>query len=356
MSSSSTPEGKRKLLEWAKNITQNYSSVSITDFSTSWQNGMAFCAIVHYYESDLIDFESLNPDDKISNLDTAFQALRTLGIASTLDPEEIARNPDQNSIQSYLEGVRSQLKRRAANITPKLPQSFRLSIDSMDGEIQFTEEEVDGLFSPDMVVQQNVKELINYKVIMLGDPSVGKSALFERWRSDSFKLTSTTVGMELWSKVYHCEGKYIQIQLWDTAGQDIYRAVTKSYYRESMGVILVYDITKLDTFNNVSSWMKEFHEATNRKDIPILLVGNKLDINYERMVTTREANEFAKRYGFHYMETSAKDGDGCNRAFQLLFQEIHKIERQNPTTTTGNKRLSHNYHEEESPFKSDCPC
>jgi len=340
-----TPERKRTLLEWAQTVA-SYDSLKITDFSTSWQNGMAFCSIVHYYQPDLIDWDKLNPEDKLGNLDIAFQALKTIGIASLLDPASIATKPDENAILSYLSAVHSHLSR-----LPRQPNSIRTRRKSTN---QYNDDSpLNGLFSPDTEVQ-NKKANVTYKVIMLGDASVGKSALFERWRSDSFKQTSTTVGMELWTKTYYVEGKYIQIQLWDTAGQEIYRAVTKSYYRESMGVLLVYDITKLDTLHHLSSWIKEFKSTNGTVNIPVIMIGNKSDME-PRMVQINDAEQFAQNNGFLYIETSARNGNSCLGAFQLLFQEIYKVQIQKPITERDENNVGRTI-DPADPISSDCPC
>jgi len=319
--SSNHPEVKQRVLEWAKNITADHPSVTISDFSKSWQNGLAFCAIVHHFQSDLMDFDSLDPDDKIGNLDKAFQALKTLGIAPTLSAEAVAREPDEQAIRSYLIGVHSNLSRKLP-----VPRGHR----RRRSNVQHTfDEKLSGLFAPDKIVH-NIKADYTYKVIMLGDSAVGKSALFDRWRNNLFQQTSTTVGMELWTKTYDCDGKYVQIQLWDTAGQELYRAVTKSYYREAMGALLVYDITKYDTFTHIGSWYREIQAMNQTGKIPILVIGNKLDMESERMVPQAEALQYADTNGLLYIETSARHGNDCQKAFQLLFQEMHKIQSLNP--------------------------
>jgi len=312
-------------LDWCQFVGSSYD-LTIFDFSTSWQNGLAFCAIAHYYQPDLIDFDALDPEDKIGNLDKAFQIFKTFGIATSLNPEEIARKPDEQTIRTYLLGLHSVLIRKPRHGRGREHRRKKsVSIYHSD------DEPLDGLFSPETVVH-NIKPDVTYKVIMLGDSAVGKSALFERWRSNLYQQTSTTVGMELWSKVYCCDSKYIQVQLWDTAGQELYRAVTKSYYREAMGALLVFDLTKMDTFQHISSWWKDFQAVNNIEHLPILLIGNKSDLEEERMVSKQEATDFATTNGFLFFETSARQGNDCQHAFQLLFQEIYKIQNHNEPT------------------------
>jgi len=340
MSTSNLPEVKQKLFEWAQTISGSYKPpVIITDFTSSWQNGVAFGAIAHYYQPDLLDFEALDPADSIGNLDKAFQAFKMLGITSVLNPEEVANHPDEQAIRTYLLGLHSHLSKR-----PRRVSRLRDHRRKKSGTKMLKEEEnhLNGLFSPEMVVK-DVKPDITFKVIMLGDSAVGKSTLFERWRSNLFQQTTTTVGMELWTKTYSCDGKNIQIQLWDTAGQELYRAVTKSYYREAMGALLVYDITKMETYQHVSSWFKEFQAVNNIENLPILMIGNKSDLEQERTVSEQEANSFASTHGFLFMETSARHGNEVQRAFQILFQEIYKIQAQNPTNKQETTTLTDSF-------------
>jgi len=161
--------------------------------------------------------------------------------------------------------------------------------------------------------------------------------------------------MELWTKTYECEGKYIQIQLWDTAGQELYRAVTKSYYREAMGALLVYDITKADTFEHIASWYREIQVVNQTEKLPILIIGNKADMENERMVPLADAQQYANTNGFLHIETSARQGNDCQKAFQLLFQEIHKIQSQNPTEKTNGGVKVQEEKFDPAPKSSNCP-
>jgi len=136
----------------------------------------------------------------------------------------------------------------------------------------------------------------------------------------------------------------------------LYRAVTKSYYREAMGALLVFDITKRETFQHVFTWFKEFQAiaSNNMEHLPILLIGNKSDLE-DRMVTEEEANNFAKTNNFNYIETSARHGNDCHKAFQVLFQEIYKVQSQYPST----KPLEIAYIDQFDPKPREgfeCPC
>jgi len=120
------------------------------------------------------------------------------------------------------------------------------------------------------------------------------------------------------------EGKTIKAQIWDTAGQERYRAITSAYYRGAVGALLVYDITKHVTFDNVERWLKELRDHADAK-IVIMLVGNKSDLRHLRGVATDDASAFAEKEGLSFIETSALESTNVDLAFQKILTEIYKI-------------------------------
>lgn len=120
------------------------------------------------------------------------------------------------------------------------------------------------------------------------------------------------------------EGKTIKAQIWDTAGQERYRAITSAYYRGAVGALLVYDITKPTTFENVGRWLKELRDHAD-SNIVIMLVGNKSDLKHLRGVSTEDAQSFAEKEGLSFLETSALEATNVERAFQTILAEIHRI-------------------------------
>ncbi|KAH9330211.1 hypothetical protein KI387_002319 [Taxus chinensis] len=120
------------------------------------------------------------------------------------------------------------------------------------------------------------------------------------------------------------EGKTIKAQIWDTAGQERYRAITSAYYRGAVGALLVYDITKPTTFENVGRWLKELRDHAD-SNIVIMLVGNKSDLKHLRGVSTEDAQGFAEREGLSFLETSALEATNVEKAFQTILGEIHRI-------------------------------
>lgn len=130
-------------------------------------------------------------------------------------------------------------------------------------------------------------------VVLIGDSGVGKSNLLSRFTRNEFNLESkSTIGVEFATRSIQVDGKTIKAQIWDTAGQERYRAITSAYYRGAVGALLVYDIAKHLTYENVERWLKELRDHADQ-NIVIMLVGNKSDLRHLRAVPTDEARAFA---------------------------------------------------------------
>lgn len=123
---------------------------------------------------------------------------------------------------------------------------------------------------------------------------------------------------------FQVEGKTIKAQIWDTAGQERYRAITSAYYRGALGALLVYDVTKPTTFENVSRWLKELRDHAD-SNIVIMLIGNKTDLKHLRAVATEDAQGYAEREGLSFIETSALEAVNVEKAFQTILGEIYRI-------------------------------
>ncbi|KAF9913620.1 Ras- protein Rab-11A [Lobosporangium transversale] len=164
-----------------------------------------------------------------------------------------------------------------------------------------------------------------FKVVLIGDSGVGKSNLVSRFTRNEFNLESkSTIGVEFTTRSIQVDSKTIKAQIWDTAGQERYRAITSAYYRGAVGALLVYDIAKHTTYENVGRWLKELrdHADTN---IVIMLVGNKSDLRHLRAVPTDEAKQFAADNGLSFIETSALDASNVELSFQRILTEIYRI-------------------------------
>lgn len=164
-----------------------------------------------------------------------------------------------------------------------------------------------------------------FKVVLIGDSAVGKSQILSRFARDEFSLDSkATIGVEFQTRTVVIEHKSVKAQIWDTAGQERYRAVTSAYYRGAVGAMLVYDITKRQTFDHVPRWLEELRNHADN-NIVIMLVGNKCDLDNLRAVPTEDAKEFAQKEGLFFLETSAMEATNVETAFLTVLTEIFKI-------------------------------
>ncbi|EEQ33991.1 GTP-binding protein ypt3 [Microsporum canis CBS 113480] len=162
-------------------------------------------------------------------------------------------------------------------------------------------------------------------VVLIGDSGVGKSNLLSRFTRNEFNLDSkSTIGVEFATRSIQVDSKTIKSQIWDTAGQERYRAITSAYYRGAVGALLVYDVSKHQTYENVTRWLKELRDHAD-SNIVIMLVGNKSDLRHLRAVPTDEAKQFASENNLSFIETSALDASNVELAFQNILTEIFRI-------------------------------
>ncbi|KAK8582751.1 hypothetical protein V6N13_069520 [Hibiscus sabdariffa] len=153
----------------------------------------------------------------------------------------------------------------------------------------------------------------------------GKSNLLSRFTRNEFCLESkSTIGVEFATRTLQVEGRTVKAQIWDTAGQERYRAITSAYYRGALGALLVYDVTKPTTFENVSRWLKELRDHAD-SNIMIMLIGNKTDLKHLRAVATEDGQSFAEKEGLSFIETSALEATNVEKAFQTILSEIYRI-------------------------------
>ncbi|ONK66666.1 uncharacterized protein A4U43_C06F10720 [Asparagus officinalis] len=164
-----------------------------------------------------------------------------------------------------------------------------------------------------------------FKVVLIGDSGVGKSNLLSRFTRNEFSLESkSTIGVEFATRSIHVDDKVVKAQIWDTAGQERYRAITSAYYRGAVGALLVYDVTRHVTFENVERWLKELRDHTDT-NIVIMLVGNKADLRHLRAVSTEDAKAFAEKENTFFMETSALESMNVENAFTEVLTQIHRV-------------------------------
>ncbi|KAH9324405.1 hypothetical protein KI387_004583 [Taxus chinensis] len=164
-----------------------------------------------------------------------------------------------------------------------------------------------------------------FKVVLLGDSGAGKSNLLLRFARNEFNMDSkSTIGVEFATRSIKVDDILIKGQIWDTAGQERYRAITNAYYRGALGALLVYDITRHESFMNIDKWLKELRDQSE-PSIVLMLVGNKSDLNHLRQVTPEEARSLAEKEGLYFMETSALDCSNVENAFNHVLTHIYKV-------------------------------
>ena len=151
---------------------------------------------------------------------------------------------------------------------------------------------------------------------------MGKSCILLQFTDNKFRNQhELTIGVEFGVKTVQIDGKLIKIQIWDTAGQEAFQAITRTYYKGAMGALLVYDITRRDSFIHVTKWLEEVRNNSS-KNIIIILIGNKKDLEDKRQVTYEEGEAFAKENGLMFLETSAKTAFNVVEVFNLSAQSI----------------------------------
>jgi small GTP-binding protein len=165
----------------------------------------------------------------------------------------------------------------------------------------------------------------NFKILIAGDSSVGKTSILNSFTDGSFdENTRTTIGVGIKIKNMKVNDKDCRLTLWDTASQERFRTLTSGFYRGGHGVLMVYDITCRESFNNLKYWMKELTQYSTN-DPCIIIIGNKLDLKYKRSVSVEEGLSYAREQGVMYIEASAKTQQGVKQAFEELLQKIIDI-------------------------------
>ena len=155
------------------------------------------------------------------------------------------------------------------------------------------------------------------KLLLLGDSSVGKTSILLKYISNKFDESSiSTVGVDYMDKIIDYNKFKIKLQIWDTSGEEKFRTITKNFYRNADGLLVVFDLTKKESYDHIRIWINEAKE--NNDKLKTLLIGNKLDLKDERIVAIDVAKQFAEKNNLKYIETSAKDGTNINESFQAI--------------------------------------
>ena len=161
-----------------------------------------------------------------------------------------------------------------------------------------------------------------FKLILIGDSYVGKSNILLKYLKNQFNENSkTTIGVEFGTKNIIINNKRIKIQIWDTAGQERYRSITSAYYKGAKGALIVYDITRKNTFDNIDKWITDL-KLNGDKDICIIILGNKSDLIDKREINKNDGIKKAEMYKTAFLETSALNGDNISKEFDELIEQI----------------------------------
>ena len=174
-----------------------------------------------------------------------------------------------------------------------------------------------------------------FKYLIIGNSGVGKSCLLIRFTDDKYEEGYvTTIGVDFKIKTLIIEGKSVKLQIWDTAGQERFRNIVSSYYKGAHGIMMVYDITDLESFGYLDSWIKEI-EKNASKNVYKILVGNKSDLK-NRKITFEKGKEFANLHGMKFFETSAKENRNVEEAFKEMTKDIiNSLKKVNEKTNSN---------------------
>ena len=182
---------------------------------------------------------------------------------------------------------------------------------------------------------------LSFKIIVIGDSGVGKSCLTMKATKNYFETYySPTIGFEFFTFNVKIKDKYIRLQIWDTCGQEIYKSLISSFYRNSSLAILVYSIEDKESFKNIESWLNEIKDKGN-PDVKIFLIGNKYDLEEKRKISLDEAKKFSKEHGLDlFLETSAKTGFNVKEVFveaaKILYEENLKYKERASISNNSN--------------------
>jgi Ras-related protein Rab-1A len=186
-----------------------------------------------------------------------------------------------------------------------------------------------------------------FKILIIGDSNVGKSSLLIRFSDNEYYNNYiTTIGLDFRTKKININNKIIRLEIWDAAGQERFRALTKLYYRNCCGVLLVFDITDEKSFINVKNWINEFNKHCENPNVSKILIGNKCDLISEKKVSYEEIDKLCLIYNLNYIETSAKENINVELSFNQLGKEIEKNYTNYKNIDYKKNILEYNYYDQ----------
>jgi len=177
------------------------------------------------------------------------------------------------------------------------------------------------------MAQRGGDEAFLLKIVLTGESGVGKTNILSQFVRSNFNANAkTTIGVECATKTIDVDSDKVKIQIWDTAGQERFRAITTTYYHGAHGALLVYDVTNGQSFKNAARWLKELRDY-GEDGIPVVLVGNKVDLEASRSVPQDDGSKYAETEHLLFFETSAKTGTNVHEAIQALAEAIVRAKK-----------------------------
>eukprot|EP00802_Teleaulax_amphioxeia_P015718 Tamp_15814.p2 GENE.Tamp_15814~~Tamp_15814.p2 ORF type:complete len:211 (+),score=46.47 Tamp_15814:726-1358(+) len=195
------------------------------------------------------------------------------------------------------------------------------------------------------------------KLLLIGDSGVGKSCLLLRFSDDQFTTSFiTTIGIDFKIRTIDEQGKRLKLQIWDTAGQERFRTITTAYYRGAMGILLVYDVTDEQSFNNIRNWMRQIQQHAS-ENVNKVLVGNKCDMLDKKVVETSRGQALADEFGIKFYETSAKKNLNVDQAFTDIARDVmRRLQEQEALDGGGKKAATVDISSGSKSSSSKCSC
>ena len=176
--------------------------------------------------------------------------------------------------------------------------------------------------------EEDNPDMSSFKIILLGDTTVGKTSLIIRFCENVFKEQSiSTIGVDTKTKYVRHNGKKIELELWDTAGQERFKSLAKNCFQGADGIILMYDITQKKTFTNIKQWLTNINESIDIKKVAIIVIGNKLDLP-DIEVKKEMGEKFCEHHNLQLIETSCKDNINVGEAFNCLIEKMVKLDNE----------------------------
>ena len=198
-----------------------------------------------------------------------------------------------------------------------------------------------------------------FRYIVVGDMAVGKSCIVLQFTDNKFRYEhQLTIGVEFGGKTIEVNNKIIKIQIWDTTGQEAFQSITKTYFKGAVGALLVYDITRRDSFEHITKWLNDVR-INGSKDICCILIGNKKDLENSREVSFDEGKELAEKNGLLFLETSALTSENIQEAFIISAEQIlDNINKSgiDPTSPSKNVKISVDDDEEDNNGRNKKKC